>query len=124
VRWAGDGSELWHVRVDLIAPDGEGWRVSAAHAELMTLLADDGAPTQGYGAGVDQGIGVEGQPVIGLSFWVRADDVSGAAATALATARAAAGSKDIAGPDYYDVVLVPRTAVLMPPDQHELRMPD
>ena len=124
MRWAGDGSELWHVRVDLIAPDGESWRVSAAHAALMELLTgDDGAPTRGFGAGVDQGIGVEGQPVIGLTFWVRADDEGAAAVTALATARAAA-SADIAGPAYYDVVLVPRSAVIVPPDEHEIRMAD
>src|SRR5437879_13745071 len=118
--WAGDGRELWHARVDLIAPDGDAARVERAHRALLTLLTgDDGAAM----AGVDQGIGVEGQPVIGLSFWVRAGDVGSAATTALETARAAAASDGLAGPAYYDVVLVPEDAVVMPVQEHSIRMP-
>jgi hypothetical protein len=61
--------------------------------------------------------------VVGLTFWVRADDVGGAATTALATAREA-GRMAQAGPDYYDVSLVPRSAVLMPEEEHTIDMLD
>jgi hypothetical protein len=66
---------------------------------------------------MDQGTGVEGQPVIGLVFWVRADDVGAAAVTALQTARLAGSVADV-GPEYYDVSLVPRSAILVPEEEH------
>lgn len=120
--FAGDGSELWHVRVDLLAPDRDPSRVSVVADELRRGLrgAHEG---RGGGAGVDQGIGVEGQPVVGLTFWVRADDVGSAAVTALETARRA-GSAASVGPDYYDVSLVPSSAIRVPLDQHTVDMPD
>jgi hypothetical protein len=65
----------------------------------------------------------EGQPVLGLTFWVKADDVGSAASTVLATARQAGASAD-AGPEYYDVTLVPSTAVLMRADDHITDMAD
>src|SRR3954471_7855220 len=101
MRWVGVGSQLWHVRVDLIAPDGDGWRVEPTHRALLSVLteSDDKAPDS---VGADQGTGVEGQPVIGLTFWVRADDVGGAATTAVSTA-IKAGADGLAGPAFYDV---------------------
>jgi hypothetical protein len=72
---------------------------------------------------VDQGTGVEGQAVIGLSFWVRADDLGGAALTALETARRAGAAAEV-GPDYYDVSLVPRSSVVVPEAEHEMWMID
>ena len=119
---AGEGSDLWHVRVDLIAPDHDGSRVeSLARVLRSTLRGEDEGP--GHGAGVDQGIGVEGQPVVGLTFWVRADDIGVAARTALEAARRA-GSAVGVGPDYYDVALVPRSSVVVPWDEHSIRMVD
>jgi hypothetical protein len=122
MRWVGEGSELWHVRVDLLAPDDDSSRVSDARRSLLRLLVEtDGGA--GYQAAVDQGTGVEGQAVLGLSFWVRADDVGSAATVALSTARSAAAG-GLAGPEFYDVVVVPRSAVRVPEDEHHLPMPD
>lgn len=119
---AGDGPDLWHVRVDLIAPDGDGSRVGpVAEALRADLPGEDEGPE--LGAGVDQGIGVEGQPVLGLTFWVRAVDVGAAAMTALETARRA-GSVVGVGPAYYDVSLVPQDAVVVSWEDHEVHMVD
>jgi len=120
--YAGDGPEAWHVRVDLIAPDDDGSRVSPT-AEALGALLQGSRDGHGHGFGVDQGIGVEGQPVLGLTFWVRAMDLGAAALTALDTARRA-GAVIEAGPDYYDVVLVPRSVIVGPEDEHEMRMAD
>ena len=56
-------------------------------------------------------------------FWVKADDVGAAAMTALQTARRAGAAADV-GPGYYDVCLVPRSAILMPEDEHTIDMVD
>jgi hypothetical protein len=122
MRFAGKGSDVWHVRVDLIAPDDSGSRVTPAAEELRRLLNEDDTPAAG-GGGADQGIGIEGQPVVGLTFWVRADDVGAAAMTALDTARLAGRAADV-GADYYAVSLVPRSAILMPEDEHTVRRTD
>ncbi|MGH9014007.1 MAG: hypothetical protein ACRDZ1_08755 [Acidimicrobiia bacterium] len=61
--------------------------------------------------------------MLGLTFWVRADDVGAAARTALELARRAGAVADV-GPDYYDITLVPRDAVVVPWEDHEIRMPD
>jgi hypothetical protein len=122
MRLAGEGPELWHVRVDLIAPDDDGSRVGPVVEALRAdLHGEDEGPE--LGAGVDQGIGVEGQPVLGLTFWVRAVDVGTAAATALKTARRA-GSVAGVGPAYYDLSLVPRNAVVVSWEDHEVHMVD
>jgi hypothetical protein len=65
---------------------------------------------------------VEGQPVLGLSFWVWADDVGAAATHALQTATSA-GAVAHVGPQFYDVVVVPRTAVVMPVGEHDITLP-
>ena len=120
--YAGEGPEVWHVRVDLIAPDCDGARVTPT-ADALGGLLHGSHEGHGHGYGVDQGIGIEGQPVLGLTFWVRAKDVGAAATAALDTARGA-GAVTGAGPDYYDVSLVPRSAIVGPKDEHEMRMAD
>jgi hypothetical protein len=69
--------------------------------------------------GGDQGSGVAGHPVVGLVFWVRADDVGQAAITAVATAQhAVAGRREVMvsdlGKDLYDVTVIPEHAVAFP----------
>lgn len=61
--------------------------------------------------------------MVGLTFWVQADDLAAAATTALATARTAGEAAEI-GPGYYDVTLVPRDAIVVPWEDHTVRMPD
>ena len=117
----GDGSNLWRVRVDLFASDDNGNRVSACARELDRLLTgDDGS---GGGSGADQGLGVEGLPVVGLVFWTRADDVGSAATLAVETARQAGRSHGV-GPRLYDVTVIPEDAVVMPRDTAYPAMPD
>jgi hypothetical protein len=48
--------------------------------------------------------------VIGLVFWVRADDVGRAASLAVETARRA-GSESGVGTELYDVVVIPSASV-------------
>jgi hypothetical protein len=122
MHFAGDGEHLWHVRVDLIAPDDDGRRVTPVAEELRRLLHDDERIGRG-GGGADQGRGSEGRPVVGLTFWVKADDLGAAAVTALETARRAGSAAEV-GPDYYDVSLVPRSAIPMPEDEHTIDMVD
>jgi hypothetical protein len=123
VRWAGEGSELWRVRVDLFAelrdPRRQIDRIAKTLADLLPGNDDKGRA----GIGVDQGTGIAERPVVGLLFWVRADDVGAAAATAVETARRAAASAD-AGPDLYDVTVIPRSAVAMRDDPGYPPMPD
>jgi hypothetical protein len=54
---------------------------------------------------------------------VRADDLGAAAVTALQSARLAGSAADV-GPEYYDVSLVPRSAILVPEDEHTIDMGD
>lgn len=122
MRYAGEGSRTWHVRVDLIAPDRDGSRVRPT-ADALGGLLQGSHEGPGHGYGVDQGIGVEGQPVVGVTFWVRAEDIGAAAMTAVDTARRA-GTAAGAGPDYYDVSLMPRSVIVGPEDDHEIRMVD
>jgi hypothetical protein len=124
VRWVGDGSEFWRVRVDLFAPDDDGARVPAAHEALQRqLTASDEAARRPGESGADQGTGIEGRPVVGLSFWVRADDVGEAARTAVDTAQRA-GTESGVGTELYDVVVIPNAAVARPDDPGYPRMPD
>lgn len=121
MRWIGDGLNLWRVRVDLFAADDRGNRVSACATELDRLLiGDDGS---GGGTGADQGLGVAGKPVVGLLFWVRADDVGSAAVLAVETARLA-GRPHGVGPRLYDVTVIPEDAVALPGDATYPEMPD
>lgn len=90
-------------------------------ADVLGGLLRGSHEGHGHGYGVDEGIGVEGQPVVGLTFWVRAEDVGTAAMTAVDTARRA-GAAAGAGPDYYDVSLVPRSVIAGSKDEHEIRI--
>src|SRR5436305_8763183 len=111
VHWVGDGTRLWRVRVDLFAPDSESSRVPATHEALQRELTEtDGAVRPWGDSAADQGRGIEGRPVIGLVFWVRADDVGTAASLAVEAARRA-GAESGAGPELYEVVVLPSTAV-------------
>jgi hypothetical protein len=124
MRWVGDGSELWRVRVDLFAPDREAVLVAQAHHALQRqLTASDDAATRPGEVAADQGTGVAGRSVIGLSFWVRADDVGQAASIAVETARRAGADSGI-GNDLYDVVVIPNAAVARPDDPAYPPMPD
>jgi hypothetical protein len=124
MRWVGEGSEFWRVRVDLFVADGGGNRIQAAHEALQRHLteSDNAARRPGESAS-DQGIGIEGRPVVGLSFWVRADDVGQAAETAVETAWRAGADSGI-GTGLYDVVVIPEAAVARPNDPAYPPMPD
>jgi hypothetical protein len=124
VRWVGEGSGLWRVRVDLFAEHDDGARVRTAHQALKRQLTfDDGEADMVGASGADQGIGIEGRPVVGLLFWVRADDVGLAAKTAVETA-CRAGTESGLGSELYDVVVIPSAAVASPDDPAYPRMPD
>jgi hypothetical protein len=123
MHWAGEGSELWRVRVDLFSEDDDRRRVAWTVEELRRLLqtGDEDRSTDEVGA--DQGTGIAGRPVVGLLFWVRAGDVGEAARTAVETARRAGESSGV-GPELYDVTVVPETAVALPGDAAYPFMPD
>lgn len=118
----GTDANLWRVRVDLFAVDDDGSRVGRAVDELRRMLQDDGRATNAD-VGGDQGLGVTGRPVVGLLFWVDADDVGEAAATAVRAARRAGAGHGV-GPDLYDVTVIPREAVVRPGDPGYPAMPD
>ena len=114
MHWVGDGSELWRVRVDLFAPDRESGRVPATHQALQRELTEtDGAARPWGDSAADQGRGIEGHPVIGLVFWVRADEVGTAASLAVDAARRA-GAESGVGPELYEVIVLPSAAVRHP----------
>jgi hypothetical protein len=87
----------------------------ASEALRRLLTSDDEEDRPGEGAGSDHGTGIAGRPVVGLLFWVRADDVGLAARTAVETARRA-GTESGLGSELYDVVVIPRSAVAMADD--------
>jgi hypothetical protein len=119
-----DGSELWRVRVDLFAEDRDSASVTVAHEALQRQLTASDEAAAGPGeVAADQGTGIEGRAVIGLSFWVRADDVGQAARTAVEAARRA-GADSGAGSELYDVVVIPSAAVARPHDPAYPPMPD
>jgi hypothetical protein len=123
MRWVGKGSELWRVRVDLFAEDDDGRRVSAAAEGLRSLLTEGERDPDHVGLGADQGLGVANRPVVGLLFWVRADDVGAAAVTAVETAQHAGVGYGV-GPELYDVTVIPSRAVVRPDDPSYPSMPD
>jgi hypothetical protein len=112
------------VRVDLFALDPYSHHVSAAHQALQRELAEtDGAAKPSGDSATDQGLGIEGRPVIGLVFWVRADDVGQAASIAVDTARRA-GVESRVGTELYDVVVIPSASVARQDDPTYPPMPD
>jgi hypothetical protein len=60
--------------------------------------------------------------VIGLVFWVRADEVGEAARLAVETARRA-GAESGVGPELYDVIVSPSTAVRHPGEGDHAYLP-
>src|SRR6266481_5215173 len=98
MRWTGEGSDFWRVRVDLFSADADNRLISAVARSLESLLTGDGPDAGDHSYGVDEGLGVTERPVVGLVFWVRADDVGAAAARAVEVARYA-GSEAGVGPD-------------------------
>ena len=124
VYWVGDGSELWRVRVDLFAPDHDGARVVATHEALQGQLTRTDREVRRPGdSAADQGLGLEGRPVVGLLFWVRADEIGQAATLAAETARHA-GAESGVGRELYDVVVIPYASVADRYDPHYPRQPD
>jgi hypothetical protein len=111
------------VRVDLFAEHDDGAHVRTAHRALKRHLTFDDGEAEVGASGADQGIGIEGRPVVGLLFWVRADDVGLAAKTAVETA-CRAGTESGLGSELYDVVVIPSAAVASPDDPAYPRMPD
>jgi hypothetical protein len=61
--------------------------------------------------------------VVGLLFWVQADDVGEAARIAVDTARRAGAGCGV-GPELYDVTIIPLNAVVLPDDPQYPSMPD
>ena len=59
--------------------------------------------------------------MVGLVFWVRADDVGTAAALAVDTARRAGADCGV-GPERCDVTIIPRNAVRLPLNDSRLPM--
>ena len=64
-----------------------------------------------------------GADVVGVLFWVWADDVGDAARIAVDTARRAGADAGV-GPDLYDVVVIPAHGVVWPETVGYPRMPD
>ena len=99
------------MRVDLFAAGGGSDRVPATHQALQRELTEtDGAVRPWGDSAADQGRGIEGQPVIGLVFRVRADEVGQAASLAVETARRA-GVETGVGPELFDESVFPSTSV-------------
>jgi hypothetical protein len=123
MHWAGGGAELWRVRVDLFAgPHDPRRQIEQVADALRSLLVADDGDARGD-IGVDQGTGVTTRPVVGMLFWVKADDVGAAGTIALDIARQA-GRRAAVGPELYDVTVIPRAAVVLPNDPDFPRMSD
>lgn len=58
-----------------------------------------------------------------MLFWVYADDVGAAPATAVETARRAGAAHGV-GPELYDVTAIPEVAVVFPDDLSYPAFPD
>jgi hypothetical protein len=125
VNWVGYGSDLWRVRVDLFAPDHDSGRVPATHEALGRQLTEsDGVARRPGDWAADQGLGREGdRPVVGLVFWVAADEIGKAATLAAETARRA-GAESGVGTELYDVVVIPHAAVADRYGDHYPQQPD
>jgi hypothetical protein len=125
VQWVGDGSELWRVRVDLIAPDHDSGRVLATHEALgRQLTKRDGVARKPGDWAADQGLGREGDPaVVGLIFWVAADEIGQAATLATETARRA-GTESGVGTELYDLAIFPHAAIADRYGDHYPQQPD
>ena len=122
MRWIGEGAQLFSVRVDLVAPDDSSRWVTLVADALRARLPFSNGTDCGL-AGVDQGRDIEGSPVVGLTFLLRADDIAAAANLAVETARAAGVDAGVAG-RVFDVVLVPEDSLVLPEEERFIPMPD
>ncbi|MGC2190788.1 MAG: hypothetical protein WA751_00425 [Candidatus Dormiibacterota bacterium] len=121
--YAGAGSGLWRVRVDLFTPL-KGIHTQVAVDAVRSLLLSDDSEVERLGVGGDSGLGIEGRPVVGLLFWVRADGVGVAASIAVDTAQRATFKCCGETLDLYDVTIIPRGAVILPDDPQYPQRPD
>ena len=114
-------SAVWRVRVDLFATQDAPTKrqLQEIHRRLRDLSSADAA----MDTAVDQGTGVTRRAVVGMTFWVDAADVGQAAITAVDIARRASEGHG-AGPDLYDVTVIPRDAVVTPNDARYPPRPD
>jgi len=90
VRWAGEGEELWFVRVETFVEGDSARLVEPAWQALEALLVHGSASEERHGA--DQGTGLA-EPVVGMVFSVAATTAGAAANTAVAVAVAALGDE-------------------------------
>jgi hypothetical protein len=123
VRWVGAGEELWRVRVDLLVDEADADSFGAMAERLGSRLTGDNEPEGPGELGIDHGLGVAARPVLGLLFWVRADEVGGAASSAVDAARSAAAECGMAF-ELYDITLVPEQAVVLLVDPLLPAIPD
>ena len=118
MRSAGQGAELWRVRLDLYAEPLERRQsdtVVTVAKRLKSLLTSKDDLRSRTDIAVDLGTSAAPRPTIGMRFWVRADDVGGAAITALEIARQAGRDAGV-GPELYEISVTPRAAVVLPDD--------
>lgn len=107
----------------MFVPDDTAKWVSIASQGLRPLLTDEEGRVPRGACGVDQGLGVAKRPVVGLLFWVRADDVGRAALVAVETARRAL-TGHLENAALYDVTVIPEAAVAREDDPLYPAMPD
>jgi hypothetical protein len=117
------GEDLWRVRVDLFVDEADADSFDAMAERLGSRLTGDNKPEDPGEFAIDHGLGVTARPVLGLLFWVRADDVGGAARSAVDAARSAASECGMTF-DLYDVTLIPAQAVVLPVDPLLPVLPD
>jgi hypothetical protein len=104
MRWAGSGSELWFVRVEIFVDDDSARLVGPTWDALSRLLVH-GEPADRGGHGTDQGTGMA-TPVVGMVFSVAADSPGQASQTAVEVATNALGPD---GRGLYGVSVIPHS---------------
>jgi hypothetical protein len=109
------GSSWWHPTTTIggSAPRPTHW--------VQRLPFNSGGPSTLVG--VDQGLGHEGLPVVGLTFPLRASGSGDAARLAVATATVAGVDAGITG-RVDDVVLVLEDTLVLPVSERTIPMPD
>lgn len=114
VRAFGTGAEFWRVRAVVLAAGATQHDMSALVDRLRGRLGEQPEDSDGWRVGGEFGTGETGEETIGASFWVAADDVGSAAATAVETltieCEALTGRSHL----LYEVLVVPHTATVSP----------
>ncbi len=104
----GSGVEYWRVRVAVLANGSTLGDMEALIEHLRRDLEALPGSRDGWGVGGEFSIGETGEPVIGASFWVAANDVGAAAATAVET-MVTECERETGRPHHlYEVLVVPR----------------